>query len=66
LITDENGNKLSKSVGSESLKFFRETGQMPLNIIELARNLLGLPNEKIETTEELVQLCFSFKPFLNE
>jgi glutamyl-tRNA synthetase len=66
LLTDENGHKLSKSSDSRSLKSFRENGQMPSNIIELARNLLGLPNEKIETTEELVQLCFSFKPFLNE
>jgi len=66
LITDENGNKLSKSVGSESLKFFRETGQMPLNIIELARKLLGLPDEKIETTKDLVELCIAYKPFLNE
>ena len=66
LITDENGNKLSKSAGSESLKSLRETRQTPSKIIELARKLLGLPDEKIETTPELVQLCLAYKPFLNE
>jgi hypothetical protein len=28
--------------------------------------MLGLPDEKIETTEELLQLCFANKPFMNE
>ena len=66
LITDKNGNKLSKSAGSESLKSLRETGKTPLTIIEIARKSLGLPDEKIETTPELVQLCLAYKPFLNE
>ena len=66
LITDKNGNKLSKSAGSESLKALRETRQTPFKIIELARKLLGLPDEKIGTTAELVQLCLAYKPFLNE
>ena len=66
LITDENGHKLSKSAGSESLKSLRENGQTPTTIVEAARKILGLPDEKIETTEELLQLCFANKPFLNE
>ena len=66
LITDKNGNKLSKSAGSESLKSLRETGKTPLTIIEIVRKMLGLPDEKIKTTEELVQLCLAYKPFLNE
>ena len=66
LITDKNGNKLSKSAGSESLKSLRETGKTPLTIIEIAKKSLGLPDEKIETTPELVQLCLAYKPFLNE
>lgn len=66
LITDKNGNKLSKSAGSESLKSLRETGKNPLAILEIARKMLGLPDEKIGTTAELVQLCLAYKPFLNE
>jgi len=66
IITDTNGHKLSKSAGSESLKSLRETGKTLLTIIELVRNSLGLPDEKIETTAELVQLCLAYKPFLNE
>jgi glutamyl-tRNA synthetase len=66
LITDENGHKLSKSVGSKSLKALRENGQTPFTILEIARKMLGLPDEKIETTEELLQLCFANKPFMNE
>lgn len=66
LITDKNGNKLSKSAGSETLKSLRETGKTSLTIIEIARKMLGLPDEKIETTAELVQLCLTYKPFLNE
>jgi glutamyl-tRNA synthetase len=66
IITDKNGHKLSKSAGSESLKSLRETGKTPLTIIEIARKSLGLPDEKIETTAELVQLCLAYKPFLNE
>lgn len=66
LITDKNGHKLSKSAGSESLKSLRETGKTPLTIIEITKKSLGLPDEKIETTAELVQLCLAYKPFLNE
>jgi glutamyl-tRNA synthetase len=66
LITDKNGNKLSKSAGSESLKSLRETGKTPLTIIEIVRKMLGLPDEKIKTTEELLFLCFAYKPFMNE
>jgi glutamyl-tRNA synthetase len=66
LITDENGNKLSKSVGSKSLKALRENGQTPFTILEIARKILGLPDEKIETTEDLVKLCMAYKPFSNE
>jgi len=66
LLTDENGQKLSKSAGSQSLKSLRENGQTPFNIIEAARKILGLPDEKIETTEDLVKLCMAIKPFLNE
>ena len=66
LITDKNGHKLSKSAGSESLKSLRETLKTPLTILEIARKSLGLPDEKIETTPELIQLCLAYKPFLNE
>jgi glutamyl-tRNA synthetase len=66
LITDENGHKLSKSAGSESLKSLRENGQTPTTIVEAARKILGLPDEKIETTEDLVKLCMAYKSFLNE
>lgn len=66
LITDENGNKLSKSAGSQSLKALRENGQTPFNILKIARKILGLPDEKIETTEDLVKLCMAYKPFSNE
>ena len=66
LLTDENGQKLSKSSDSRSLKSFRENGQIPLNILEIARKMLGLPDEKIETTEDLSKLCIAYKPFLNE
>lgn len=66
LITDKTGHKLSKSIGSESLKSLRENGQPPLNILETVRKILGLPDEKIETTKELLQLCFANKPFANE
>jgi glutamyl-tRNA synthetase len=66
LITDKNGNKLSKSAGSESLKSLREPGKTPLTIIEIVRKMLGLPDEKIKTTEELLFLCFAYKPFMNE
>jgi len=66
LITDENGHKLSKSAGSESLKSFRENGQTPTTIVEAVRKILGLPDEKIETTEDLVKLCMAYKSFLNE
>jgi glutamyl/glutaminyl-tRNA synthetase len=62
LISDENGHKLSKSAGSRSLKALRENGQIPFNILEIARKILGLPNEKIETTEDLVKLCMAYKP----
>ena len=66
LITDENGHKLSKSAGSESLKSLRENGQTPTTIVEAVRKILGLPDEKIETTEDLVKLCMAYKSFLNE
>lgn len=66
LITDKTGHKLSKSIGSKSLKSLRETGQSLLNILETVRKILGLPDEKIATTEELLQLCFAHKPFMNE
>lgn len=66
LITDENGHKLSKSAGSESLKSLRENGQTPTTIVEAVRKILGLPDEKIETTEDLVKLCMAYKPFLYE
>jgi glutamyl-tRNA synthetase len=66
LLTDENGQKLSKSAGDRSLKALRENGQIPLNILEIARKMLGLPDEKIETTEDLVKLCIAYKPFMNE
>ncbi len=59
LITDKNGNKLSKSAGSESLKSLRETGKTPLTIIEIARKSLGLPDEKIETTARISTTMFS-------
>jgi len=66
LITDENGHKLSKSAGSESLKSLRENGQTPTTIVEAARKILGLPDENIKTTEDLVKLYMAYKPFLNE
>ena len=44
------------------LKALRENGQIPFNILEIARKILGLPNEKIETTEDLVKLCMAYKP----
>jgi len=66
LITNKNGQKLSKSAGSQSLKSLRENGQTPFNILEIVRKILGLPDEKIETTEDLVKLCMAYKPFLNE
>jgi hypothetical protein len=48
------------------LKSLRETGKTPLTIIEIVRKMLGLPDEKIKTTEELLFLCFAYKPFMNE
>lgn len=66
LITDENGLKLSKSAGSQSLKSLRKNGQTPVSIVEAARKILGLPNENIKTTEDLLKLCMAFKPLLNE
>lgn len=66
LITDEIGNKLSKSAGSESLKFLRENRQIPSKIYELAGKLLGLPNEKVEDTDTFLQLYLACKSVLNE
>lgn len=66
LMTDKNGKKLSKSAGSESLKSLRENGHTPERIIEAARKILGLPDENIKTTEDLVKLSVAYKPLLNE
>lgn len=66
LMTDKNGKKLSKSAGSESLKSLRENGHTPERIIEAARKILGLPDENIKTTEDLVKLSVDYKPLLNE
>lgn len=66
LILDDHGIKLSKSAGARSIKSMRESGFSPKLLIEVARKLLGLPAQKIETTAELLQLCKENNPFKDE
>jgi glutamyl-tRNA synthetase len=60
LLTDSAGNKLSKSVGSTSLKVMREAGQSPALVFEEVAKLLGLPPEAGESLRALEQ-AFSVK-----
>ena len=45
ILTDAAGQKLSKSLGSTSLKVMREAGQAPTVVFDAVARLLGLPTE---------------------
>ncbi len=55
LLTDSDGNKLSKSAGSTSLKVMREAGQLPALVFAEVAKLLGLPPEAGESLSNLEQ-----------
>ena len=49
ILTDAAGQKLSKSLGSTSLKVMREAGQAPTVVFDAVARLLGLPTEAGES-----------------
>ena len=49
LLLDNDGNKLSKSAGSTSLKVMREAGKSPAVVFRAVARLLGLPAESGES-----------------
>ena len=54
LLLDAEGEKLSKSAGSSSLKIMRTNGIPPENVIRLAADLLGIPLETIKSAQNLL------------
>lgn len=55
LLTDEQGQKLSKSKNAGSLKEWRDNGRTPAKLFRLATKYLGLPDE-LDNGKDLVQL----------
>ncbi|MEM7658574.1 MAG: glutamate--tRNA ligase family protein [Bacteroidota bacterium] len=56
LLTDEKGEKLSKSAGASSLKHMRESGLMPSAIFQKVSSWLDLP-QSASSAQELLQIC---------
>lgn len=54
LVLDNNGNKLSKSIGSTSVKYFRETGGKASDIFTSFTSFYFTRNKKMENLEDLV------------
>ncbi len=61
LLTDAEGQKLSKSAGSTSLKAMREAGQSPAVVFGSVAQLLSLPPEAGESLGDL-ERAFSSQP----
>jgi glutamyl-tRNA synthetase len=55
LITGKDGQKLSKSAGADALKSWREAGRGPEAIISMAATWLGMEQDSVTTTDELVR-----------
>lgn len=55
LLTDNNGDKLSKSAGATSIKYLREQGKTPGDIFTLIAGMLGF-SVKVSNWQELAQL----------
>lgn len=55
LLLDENGEKLSKSVGSASLKSLREAGGNPLSIYARVASYLKLPADAAASLADMLQ-----------
>ncbi len=56
LITDNSGNKLSKSAGALSLKLLREKHQSPVWIYQETAKSLKLPFQQIQTLDNLKEV----------
>lgn len=54
LLTDSNGEKLSKSAGATALQVRRSAGHSPASIFKETAALIGLPSQNIETAQELL------------
>ncbi len=55
LITDENGEKLSKSAGATSLKEMRESGAGAEIVFRKVGEMLGFSGEKFNSADDLLQ-----------
>ena len=56
LIKDEEGNKLSKSAGSASIKYHREKGETPESFYRMLSRYLGLKEEAVSARGILEQM----------
>lgn len=65
LLLDNEGNKLSKSAGSTSLKIMREAGESPAVVFEAVAKLLGLPAEAGESLGVLAE-TFADSPVIKK
>ncbi|TND09424.1 MAG: Glutamyl-Q tRNA(Asp) synthetase Glu-Q-RS [Bacteroidetes bacterium] len=62
LLTDSDGNKLSKSEGALALKTMRNEGAKPKDIYRKFAISVGLPETGAETMEELLESFGDFDP----
>jgi glutamyl/glutaminyl-tRNA synthetase len=57
LLTDSEGEKLSKSKGAGSLNEWREAGKSPVFLFQKAAEWLNLPYDDIRSLQDLLDLC---------